>query len=111
MSRAVGWRCAASVARVDPRPVGDSLRSLGRQWGLAEPSSLDAVTEAWGLVAGRLATVCEPRSIRDGVLVVAVAEPQVAEAVRWEAQGWCERLGRLVPEAAVRSVEPRLERP
>lgn len=89
----------------------DSLRRLGRQWGLAEPSALEAVVGAWGLVAGRLATACEPRSIRDGVLVVAVADPAVSEAVRWEAQGWCERLAQLAPEAAVRTVEPRLERP
>ena len=88
----------------------DSLRLLGRQWGLADPAALPAITEVWGLVAGRLATVSEPRSVRDDVLVVAVSDPAVAEAVRWESDRWCERLAQLVPEVAVRAVEARVER-
>ena len=96
---------------MEPRPIADSVAVVGRQLGLPSPGVLDAVMSLWGEVAGRLAVVSEPLSLRHGRLVVAASEPAVAEALEWQAGAIRDRLATLAPELGVEAVEVRTPPP
>jgi predicted nucleic acid-binding Zn ribbon protein len=96
---------------VDPRPISESLSVLTRQLGMPAPGQIDDVLAVWGEVAGRLATVSEPVSIRRGRLVVAAADPTAAEALRWQGAGIVERLSGRLPDVALDGVDVRVARP
>jgi hypothetical protein len=95
---------------VEPRPIAESVAVVGRQLGLPAPGVLDEVLGLWGEVAGRLAVVSEPVSVRHGRLVVMASEPAVAEALEWQAGTICRRLATLAPDLGVEAVEVRTPR-
>jgi hypothetical protein len=96
---------------VDPRPISQSLSVLTRQLGMPAPGQVEAVLAVWGEVAGRLSTVSEPVSIRRGRLVVAAADPTVAEAVRWQGADIVARLAARSPDVPIEGLDVRVARP
>jgi len=77
------------------RPVSDALGVIGRDLGLANPSILARLHAAWpDLVGPALAVHAEPRTLRDGVLTVAV-----------DAAGWATQLRYLEAELLRRAEE------
>ncbi|MCU1457109.1 MAG: hypothetical protein JWL73_1201 [Actinomycetia bacterium] len=77
------------------RSVADALGVIGRDLGLANPSVLARLHAAWPeLVGPALAGHTEPRSLRDGVLTVAV-----------DAVGWATQLRYLESELLRRAEE------
>jgi predicted nucleic acid-binding Zn ribbon protein len=68
----------------DPVPLRDALAGVGRDLGLPDPDHLTALLDAWpGIVGDTLARHATVRSLRDGVLVVAVDSPAVATQVKY----------------------------
>jgi predicted nucleic acid-binding Zn ribbon protein len=65
-------------------PLASSLERLQRSMGLARPDSLRVLEDAWpSLVGARLAGACRLESLRDGCMTVSVADPAVADHLRW----------------------------
>ena len=95
---------------MEPRPIADSVRVVGRQLGLPPPGVLEQVVALWGEVAGRLAVVSEPLSVRHGRLVVLASEPAVAEALQWEGGTICTRLATLAPDLGIEAMDVRTPR-
>lgn len=95
---------------MEPRRLGDSLSILGQQLGIAPAGTFDSIVNAWPVVAGRLAELCTPASLRDGNLTVTVGDPALVEAVEWSSGDWCRQLREKVPEAVVERVVARLAR-
>jgi hypothetical protein len=95
---------------VEPRPIADSVRVVSRQLGLPPPGVLEQVVALWGEVAGRLAVVSEPLSVRHGRLVVLASEPAVAEALQWQSGTICDRLGQLAPDLGIEAMDVRTPR-
>jgi predicted nucleic acid-binding Zn ribbon protein len=86
-----------SEHRDEPVPLVDALRAVGRELGMPEPDALARLLAAWPEVVGAaLAAHARVRSIRDGVLTIAVDEPAWATEVRYGADA----LARLVSERA-----------
>lgn len=72
--------------RPTERSLQDSLVALHRVLGLARPDTLRLLQDSWAqLVGARLAAHCRLESLRAGRLTVAVDDPAVAEALRWQA--------------------------
>lgn len=70
--------------RSDPLQLQESLAHLRRYLGTARPDSLAVLGENWSQVIGRrLAAHCELHSLHHGRLIVSVADPAVAEQLRW----------------------------
>jgi predicted nucleic acid-binding Zn ribbon protein len=68
----------------EPVPLRDALAGVGRELGIPNPEQLSTLLDAWPeLVGSTLADHCQVRSLRDGVLVVAVDSPAVATQVRY----------------------------
>jgi predicted nucleic acid-binding Zn ribbon protein len=89
----------------EPVPLRDSLAGVGRELGLPDPERLTALLDAWPDVIGRtLAPHAHVRSLRDGVLLVAVDEPAFATEVRYRESHVCEKAKRLVGAGVVRSL-------
>jgi predicted nucleic acid-binding Zn ribbon protein len=62
----------------------DALAGVGRDLGLPDPDELTTLLDAWPQIVGDgLARHATVRSLRDGVLLVAVDEPAVATQVRF----------------------------
>lgn len=60
----------------DPKRVGESLDRVTASIGAPKAVTLSAVFSRWEeLVGSEIASHAEPRSLRDGVLVVEVDEP------------------------------------
>jgi hypothetical protein len=95
---------------MEPRPIADSVAVVGRQLGLPSPGVLEEVISLWGEVAGRLAVVSEPVSVRNDRLVVLASEPAVAEALEWQGGTICDRLRALIPDLPVAGMDGRTPR-
>lgn len=68
----------------EPVAIGDSLRAVSRDLGMAEPDALARLLGAWpGLVGEAVAEHAEPRSLLDGVLTIAVDDPAWATELRY----------------------------
>jgi predicted nucleic acid-binding Zn ribbon protein len=68
----------------EPVSLSESLAGVGRNLGLPDPTELTAVLDAWPhLVGADLARHAHVRSLRDGVLLVAVDEPAFATQLRY----------------------------
>jgi hypothetical protein len=93
---------------MEPRPIADSLRSVGRDLGLPEPGIVERIVQEWGTLAGRLAPVSRPIGVRDGRLVVAAADSAVAEALGWQSSDICRRLGDHLQSDAVTRLDVRV---
>jgi predicted nucleic acid-binding Zn ribbon protein len=89
----------------EPVPLRDALAGVGRELGMPSPAQLSALLDAWPEVVGTdLARHTSVRSVRDGVLVVATAEPAVAAQFRYLETDVCAAARRLVGPGVVRSV-------
>ena len=67
-----------------PYPVSESLDRVTRGIGAPKATVLTAVFARWEEVVGpEVAAHAEPRSLRDGVLVVAVDQPAWATQLRF----------------------------
>jgi predicted nucleic acid-binding Zn ribbon protein len=67
-----------------PTRLGDALRAVGNELGLPAPDLVAALVERWPDVVGStVAAHARPRSIRDGVLTVAVDAPPWATQLRY----------------------------
>jgi predicted nucleic acid-binding Zn ribbon protein len=66
----------------------ESLADVGASLGMPDPDRLTALLDAWPDIVGTtIATHAHVRSLRDGVLLVAVDQPAFATQVRYlEAQ-------------------------
>ncbi|MBV8952325.1 MAG: DUF721 domain-containing protein [Actinobacteria bacterium] len=67
-----------------PRRLGDVLGEVVRKLGLPDPTALDALARAWPTLAGAaIGAHSAPRSLRDGVLTIAVDSPAWATQLRY----------------------------
>jgi predicted nucleic acid-binding Zn ribbon protein len=96
----------------DPVPLRDSLAGVGRDLGMPDPGRLTTLLDAWPEVVGEtLAPHAHVRSLRDGVLLVAVDEPAVATQVKYLESHVCEAAAKLVGAGVVRSVRVVVQAP
>jgi predicted nucleic acid-binding Zn ribbon protein len=96
----------------EPVSLSESLAGVGRELGLPEPSELTAVLEAWPeLVGTEIARHAQVRSLRDGVLVVAVDDPAFATQVQYLETTVRDAAARLVGRPAVRSLRVVVQAP
>jgi predicted nucleic acid-binding Zn ribbon protein len=79
------WRPARpGVDERDPHPVADSLDGVTRGWGAPRAQLVAAVFAHWEqLVGPDIAAHAQPRSLRDGVLVVVADQPAWATQLRY----------------------------
>jgi len=104
----MGWEPLPDDQR-SVRPVSTSLDRLRRTLGLARADTFAQVEESWTqLVGARLAPHAQPRSLRDGVLVVVAEDPAVAEHLRWSGSDLAEAVNAVCGGAEVTRVEVRV---
>ncbi len=95
-----------------PRRVAESLDRLATSLGVPSAGVLTTLFSAWPeLVGDAVAAHSRPRSLRDGVLVVAVDEPAWATQLRWLESDLLVRLGEVLGEGVVQSIDVRVRRP
>lgn len=104
------------VAREEPLSLRDALAGVGRDLGLPAPDELSTLLDAWpDIVGAAIAPHTSVRSLRDGVLLVAVDDPAFATQVRYlEAQvreGAAKVVGRPVVRSLRVVVQPPGKRP
>ena len=89
--------------------MSTSLDRLRRTLGLARSDTFAQVEESWTqLVGQRLAPLAQPRSLRDGVLVVVAQDPAVAEHFKWSANDLVEAVNAVCGGAEVTAVVVRV---
>lgn len=104
----MGWEPLPDDRRTI-RPVTSSLERLRRTLGLARSDTFAQVEESWTqLVGQRLAPHAQPRSLRDGVLVVVAQDPAVAEHLRWSANDLAQAVNAVCGSDQVTSVDVRV---
>jgi predicted nucleic acid-binding Zn ribbon protein len=71
-------------SEIEPRHVADSLDRATRRIGAPRTAVLTEVFSRWEQVVGPdIAAHAQPRSLRDGVLVIAVDQPAWASQLRF----------------------------
>ncbi len=104
----MGWEPLPDDRR-SIRPVSTSVDRLRRTLGLARADTFAQVEESWSqLVGTRLAPHAQPRSLRDGVLLVVAQDPAVAEHLRWSAADLAAAVNAVCGGAEVTRVEVRV---
>ena len=94
-----------------PRRVAESLDRLATSLGVPSAGVLAALFSTWPeLVGDAVAAHSRPRSLRDGELVVAVDEPAWATQLRWLESDLLVRLGEVLGEGVVQSIDVRVRR-
>jgi predicted nucleic acid-binding Zn ribbon protein len=89
----------------DPLPLRDALAAAGRDLGLPDPDRLTRLLDAWPQLIGEaIAPHAHVRSLRDGVLLVAVDAPAFATQVRYLEAHVREAASKLVGPGVVRSL-------
>jgi predicted nucleic acid-binding Zn ribbon protein len=89
----------------DPVPLRDALAGVGRDLGMPDPDRLTTLLDAWPQVVGEtLAPHAHVRSLRDGVLLVAVDAPAVATQVKYLESHVRDAATRLVGAGVVRQL-------
>jgi predicted nucleic acid-binding Zn ribbon protein len=100
-----------NARRDEPVPLSDALREVGRELGMPEPDALARLLDAWPEVVGpALAGHARVRSIRDGVLTVAVDEPAWATELRYVADDLAQRVSERAGGAHVEEIRVVVER-
>jgi hypothetical protein len=98
--------------REEPVPLRDALAGVSRELGLPDPQQLTTLLDAWpDLVGTTLAGHVHVRSLRDGVLVVAVDSPAVATQVRYLEGTVREAADRLVGAGVLRRLQVVVQAP
>ena len=94
-----------------PRRVADSLDRLATSLGVPSAGVLASLFSAWPeLVGDAVAGHSQPRSLRNGVLVVAVDEPAWATQLRWLEADLLTRLADVLGHGVVESIDVRVRR-
>ena len=73
-------------------------------------ATMARISAVWSDVLGPLAVDVEPRALVDGTLRAAVADPAVAEAVRWRAGAIVDDLNARLGGPLVQRVDVRVQR-
>ncbi len=104
------WRATGpDLAEVDPRPVAESLDRVARALGAPQARSLATLFSRWEAVVGpEIAQHTEPRSVRDGVLVLVVDQPAWAAQLRYLVPELLARIRAGVPHSEVAEVQIRV---
>jgi predicted nucleic acid-binding Zn ribbon protein len=104
------WRSARPAASErDPRPVADSLDGVTRAWGAPRAQLVAAVFAHWEqLVGPDIAAHAQPRSLRDGVLVVAADQPAWATQLRYMATDLLARVRSEVAAEEITEIQIRV---
>jgi predicted nucleic acid-binding Zn ribbon protein len=96
----------------DPVSVRDALGDLGRELGLPEPGELGGITEHWDeLVGPDVARHARLRSLRGGVLTIAVDAAVWATELRYQEDTIRRRVTEVTGADLVRSVRVVVELP
>lgn len=96
----------------EPRRLRDSLAEVTADLGLPEPDALAALTARWQDVVGdELASHCELRSLRDGVLRVTVDTAPRGTELRYLERDLVERAAAVVGPGVVRGIRVQVQRP
>jgi predicted nucleic acid-binding Zn ribbon protein len=96
----------------DPTPLGDALRAVGEELGLPEPELVASLSAGWPDVVGpAVAEHARPRSLRGGVLVIAVDAPGWATELRYLEGEIRARLAAISGQHTVESVRVVVEPP
>jgi predicted nucleic acid-binding Zn ribbon protein len=78
-----GWY-AEGPAPKEPHRLGDALSDVARRLGLPDPATVETVARVWpGVVGDAIAGHSRPRSLRDGVLTIAVDSATWATQLRY----------------------------
>ena len=97
------WRSA-------PRPVADGLDHLARRLGAPTASALGAVFAHWEEAVGpTIAAHATPKSLIDGVLVVAVDQPGWATQLRYLSNDLLRKLKEVAGEGVVGRIDIRVD--
>ena len=89
----------------DAVPVGDALAAVGNELGLGDPATLRIVTQRWTEIVGdAVADHAELRSLRAGVLIIAVDAAPWATQLRYLVGDIRDRVAALAGPDAVREV-------
>jgi predicted nucleic acid-binding Zn ribbon protein len=92
--------------------VGEGLDRVAASLGVPEAAVLPAVFGGWeGLVGVRVAAHARPRSLRDGVLLIAVDEPAWATQLRFLEADLLGRLDDRLGPGRVTRIEVRVTSP
>jgi predicted nucleic acid-binding Zn ribbon protein len=107
------WRTAGlSAADRDPRPVADSLDRVTRALGAPRAQLLATVFSEWErLVGPDIAAHAQPRSLRDGVLVIAVEQPAWATQLRFMSAALLARVQAETDREGVSEIQIRVGAP
>ncbi|MGH9184065.1 MAG: DciA family protein [Acidimicrobiales bacterium] len=106
------WQALPGGADPGPRPVGASLDRVASALGAPDAAVLATVFGSWEeLVGGGVAAHARPRSLRDGVLVIAVEQPVWATQLRWASPVLVERVNQVVGRRVVDRVVLRVDAP
>ena len=98
--------------REDLVPLKDALSAVGRELGMPDTDALARVLRVWPEVVGdALAQHAHVRSLRDGVLTIAVDAPAWATELRYAADDLARRASERVGRGVVARVEVVVERP
>jgi predicted nucleic acid-binding Zn ribbon protein len=90
--------------------VGESLDRVAASLGVPLASTLSTVFASWPEMVGEsVAQHSRPRSLRDGVLVVAVDEPAWATQLRWLEADLLTRLREVLGPDQVARFEVRVQ--
>ena len=96
----------------EPVSLSESLAGVGRDLGLPDPTELTAVLDAWPeLVGADIAGHAHVRSLRDGVLLVAVDEPAFATQLRYLETAVRDGAASVVGRPVVRSLRVVVKAP
>jgi predicted nucleic acid-binding Zn ribbon protein len=94
-----------------PMRITDALDAIRREYRMAEPSELDALSAGWGaLVGDALARHSRPQSLRSGVLVVLADAAAWAGQLRYLDRVLVERIAAELPAVTVREVRVAVAR-
>jgi predicted nucleic acid-binding Zn ribbon protein len=90
--------------------VGESLDRVAASLGVPLASTLSTVFASWPEMVGEsVAQHSRPRSLRDGVLVVAVDEPAWATQLRWLEADLLTRLREVLGPDQLARIEVRVQ--
>jgi predicted nucleic acid-binding Zn ribbon protein len=96
----------------EPVSLSESLAGVSRDLGLPDPNELTAVLDAWPEIVGvDIARHAQVRSLRDGVLLVAVDEPAFATQLRYLETAIREGTALVVGPSVVRSLKVVVKAP
>lgn len=90
--------------------LGQSLERLHRSMGLARPDAVRTLQEAWPQLVGvGLSVTCRLHSLRGGRMVISVADPAVAEHLRWQSADLAAAANQLCGGQVVTEVVTRVD--